>query len=72
MKIALDRNLKLMLLHWLKDGSIDSEELQQVMFGRLIAGEYDFTDFTDDELLTFCKLIDRARGKGREKERGLQ
>lgn len=27
MKIPLDRKLKLMLLHWLKDGSIDSEEI---------------------------------------------
>ena len=51
MKIPLDRKLKLMLLHWLKDGSIDSEELKQVMGERLIAGEYDLTDFTDDELM---------------------
>lgn len=72
MKIPLDRKLKLMLLHWLKDGSIDSEELKQVMGERLIAGEYDLTDFTDDELMELLRLINKARDAAREKERGIQ
>ena len=72
MKIPLDRKLKLLLLHWLKDGSIDTEEMKQILGGRLVAGKYDFTDFTYDELIAFNKMIDRAIKAGREAKGGEQ
>lgn len=71
MKIPLDRKLKLLLLHWLKDGSIDTEEMKNILGGQLTAGDYDLTDFTDDELITLNRMLDRARKAYREKNKGV-
>lgn len=69
MKIELDRKTKLVLLHWLKNGCIDTEELKTLEDGHLFGGknaEYDFADFTDDELREFCRLAEKATKKAKE------
>lgn len=71
MKIELDRKTKMVLLHWLKNGCIDTEELKTLEDGHLLAdgGSYDFADFTDDELMQFHHLINKATVHRHRKER---
>lgn len=69
MKLELDRETKLVLLHWLKNGYIDTEELKTLEDGHLLGGrnaEYDFADFTDDELRELCRLVEKATKKAKE------
>ncbi len=69
MKLELDRETKLVLLHWLKNGCIDTEELKTLEDGHLLGGrnaEYDFADFTDDELRELCRLVEKATKKAKE------
>ena len=69
MKLELDRETKLVLLHWLKNGRIDTEELKTLEDGHLLGGrnaEYDFADFTDDELRELCRLVEKATKKAKE------
>lgn len=70
MKLNLDRKTKLVLLHWLKDGCIDTEELKTIEDGHLLGGsgaEYDFVDFTDDELKEFCRMVTKATKKAKQR-----
>ena len=68
MKLELDRKTKLVLLHWLKNGCIDTEELKTLEDGHLLGegGKYDFADFTDDELKELCRLVEKATKKAKE------
>lgn len=71
MKLELDRATKLVLLHWLKNGCIDTEELKTIEDGHLLGGkgaEYDFADFTDDELREFMRLINKATKKAKQRK----
>lgn len=67
MKIKIDDAVKAVLMHWVEQGCIDTEELKAVEDGHLLGGtDYDFADFTDEELKEFYRLKAKATTKRNE------